>query len=228
VSTEDAEALRALLQNKEENMEKYIQGFTYKTIGTNGKPTIRFNIGEISAETKQQIGGVNLDVLNQKAYNLAIDETTQTNLRDLPQNTGNYIYGAMLRGETIKSDPIIAASGFDFELVPSEKGLNANPSSVHLTLNYRRRVNKKDESGKLITTVEPVVIEQDFNLRGADNIKTPDEIVNYMYELYYNSLLQNRNAQQEYQKSLQTGVTGQVVKTKEQMLKEAGLDPSKF
>ena len=236
VKDETADALRALLKNKEENMAQFVQGFTYKTMGTNAKPTISFNIGEISAETKQQIAGVNLDKLNAGEYNLVItDETTVTNLRNLPQNTGNYIYGQLLQGKKIVSDPIISASGFDFELVPNVMGKDADPSSAHLKLTYHKRVNEKDKAGQLVTSIKEIPVEVDFNLKSGENRKTPDEIVNYIYTKYYEVMLANRNTQQEYQKAVESGLvtnpkTGApaVILTKDEMLRAAGLDPKNY
>lgn len=236
VDDETAEALRALLKNKEGNMEKYVQGFTYKTMGVNAKPTISFNIGEISAETKQTISNVALSKLNAGEYSLAIDESTMTNLRTLPQNTGNYIYGQMLQGKKIVSDPMMSASGFDFTLVPDVMGEGADPKSVHLTLNYRKRVNEKDQkTGQLTTKVKEIPVEVDFNLKAGENRKTPDEIVNYIYKLYYDVMIANRNTQQEYERAKEAGIitdpnTGQPAKivTKDEMFKQLGIDPTTF
>jgi len=232
---EIANALKMLFQNKEDNMEKYVQGFTYKSLGVNGKPTISFNLGEISAETKQEIGNVALNKLNQQIYQLEIDESTMTNLRDLPKNTGNYIYGAILQGNKLVSDPIIAASGFDFEIIPNKMGKDAEPSSAHLTLNYRKRVNEKNKAGELITRMEPVKVEVDFSLRAGDNRKTPDEIVNYIYKLYYDSMVKNSTTLKEYQTAITSGTvtnpkTGQPIQTvtKDEMFKKAGINPNTY
>jgi hypothetical protein len=204
-------ALRALLQNKEENVEKYIQGFTYKTLGIGGKQTISFNIGEISAETKQQIGGVNLDQLNQQQYSLVISPTsTGPTLTSLPNSTGMYVYQNLLRGKPMKCDPVIAASGFDFTLTPNKDGsAGANgevntPTVVTLNLKYNVRENVTDPKNKQLTSVIKQKSQDiDIPLVGA-NSKSPDEIVNYLYERYYELMVANRNTQQQYQQYLES------------------------
>jgi len=204
-------ALRALLQNKEENVEKYIQGFTYKTLGVGGKQTISFNIGEISAETKQQIGGVNLDQLNQQQYSLVISSTaTGPTLTSLPNSTGMYVYQNLLRGKPMKCDPVIAASGFDFTATPNTDGtVGANgeanpPTAVTVNLKYNVRENVTDPKTKQLTSVTKQKSQDiDIPLVGP-NSKSPDEIINYLYEKYYELMVSNRNTQQQYQQYLES------------------------
>ena len=215
VDAETMGALRALIQNKEENAEKYLQGFTYKTLGVEGKPTISFNIGEISSETKQQIGNVNLDKLNQQQYSIAILPTaTGPTLTSLPNNTGMYVYQNLLRGKPMHSDPIISASGFDFTLTPNTDGSTGaggqvnTPTRVTLNLKYNIRENNTDpKTNQLTSTVKSKASDIDFDLAGP-NSKSPDEIVNYLYQLYYQTMVQNRDNQQQYQKFLQSNPNG--------------------
>lgn len=207
-------ALRALLQNKEQNAEKYLQGFTYKTLGLEGKPTISFNIGEISSETKQQIAGVDLDVLNKGTYSLVISpEATGPTLTGLPNNTGMYIYQNLLRGKPMKSDPIISASGFEFNLIPNTDGSTSatgqanTPTKVTVNLKYNIRENSIDPVTKgLVTKIVPKTQDVDIPLEGP-NAKSPDEIVSYLYNLYYQTMLNNRNLQQQYEQHLKSNPT---------------------
>lgn len=211
VDPKTMEALRALLQNKEENIEKYIQGFTYKTLGVDGKQTISFNIGEISAETKQQITGVNLDELNKQQYNLVISPTaTGPTLTSLPNSTGMYVYQNLLRGKPMTCDPIIAASGFNFTLTPNTDGSSGangqinTPTVVTVNLKYNVRENITDPTTKqLKSVIKQKSQDVDIPLVGA-NSKSPDEIVNYLYELYYKTMVNNRNTQQQYQQYLES------------------------
>jgi hypothetical protein len=211
LDTETIAALKALLQNKEENVEKYIQGFTYKTLGIGGKQTISFNIGEISAETKQQIAGVNLDQLNQQEYSLVISPTaTGPTLTSLPNSTGMYVYQNLLRGTPMKCDPVIAASGFDFTATPNTDGsVGANgeantPTAVTVNLKYNVRENVTDPKTKQLTSVVKQKSQDiDIPLVGP-NSKSPDEIINYLYEKYYELMVANRNTQQQYQQYLES------------------------
>jgi hypothetical protein len=214
LDTETMGALRALLQNKEENAEKYVQGVTYKTIGVNGKPTISFNLGEIASETKQQIGGVNLDVLNQQEYSLAILPTaTGPTLTDLPNSSGMYVYQNLLRGKPMKADPIIAASGFDFTITPNHDGTaGANgqsnvPTAVTVNLSYNVRENVTDpQTKKVVSKVTTKTKDIDIPLTG-DKSKSPDEIVNYLYSLYQEVAVSNRTLEQQYEEYLRTNPT---------------------
>ena len=218
VDTKTMEALRALLQNKEENVEKYIQGFTYKTLGIDGKQTLSFNIGEISSETKQQIGGVNLDQLNQQQYSLVISPAaTGPTLTTLPNSTGMYVYQNLLRGKPMKCDPVIAASGFDFSITPNSDGsTGANgqtntPTAVTLNLKYNVRENITDPTTKqLKSVIKQKSQDIDIPLVG-NNSKSPDEIVNYLYQLYYETMVGNRNTQQQYQQYLESPSNGSSV-----------------
>ena len=211
VDTKTMEALRALLRNKEENAEKYIQGFTYKTLGIDGKQTISFNIGEISAETKQEISGVNLDALNKQEYSLVISPTaTGPTLTSLPNSTGMYVYQNLLRGVPMKCDPVIAASGFDFTATPNTDGtVGANgqantPTAVTVNIKYNVRENVTDPKTKQLTSVIKQKSQDiDIPLVGP-NSKSPDEIVNYLYEKYYELMVTNRNTQQQYQQYLES------------------------
>jgi hypothetical protein len=201
--TKQIEAVRTLLKN-EKNMEEYTTA-EYIPQGINGKKTVRVTLSKpLSAETKEQIGGVNLNELG-TTFNVVLkDNTAGTVLDKLPYNTGFQIYDALTRGQEIKSDSILNAAGFSYTITPNTTGVDATPEYVTVDLKYKVRTNKKDpQTGQLVTGVEEKSYLSKINLIG-NNAKSPDEIVQTLQQLYYNNMQQNRAVQMEYQNFMNT------------------------
>lgn len=200
VDTDVQAKIRQLIKDKEENAEKYIQGFTYKTLtDVNGQPAVEFTIQGTDDDSKAIAG----------TYNVILNKEYAGILRDLPQNTGNYIYGGLLRGKIIKSDPVIEASGFSFELVPDAvsdpSNINPEPKKVYVNIKYRLRKNEKDATtGQLKSVVEEKVRSDTFDLVDGPNKKTPDELMNYIYGLYSEMLNANYKTNQEYMNAIKS------------------------
>jgi hypothetical protein len=117
----------------------------------------------------------------------------------------------------MKCDPIIAASGFDFSITPNSDGsTGANgqtntPTAVTLNLKYNVRENITDPTTKqLKSVIKQKSQDIDIPLVG-NNSKSPDEIVNYLYQLYYETMVGNRNTQQQYQQYLESPSNGSSV-----------------
>jgi hypothetical protein len=205
VSAETAGALRLLLKD-EGNMENYLglSGVSYIAQGVKGKRTIRLYMGKPTKESDvEEIGGVPLKKLSGKFDIVLNDGPTAPELDNLPNNTGFQIHQSLARGKVFKSDALIEASGMKFRLTPnvlsSEGGVDEEPSYVTMDLEYILRENKKDpETGNLTTELKTVKKAYKFNLKG-ENAKSPDEMVNYLYGLYYQTMLENRARQQEFQ-----------------------------
>jgi hypothetical protein len=203
LAADKIEAVRALLKN-EKNMEEYTTA-EYIPQGINGKRTVRVTLSKpLSAETKEQIGGINLNELG-TTFNVVLkDNTVGTVLDQLPNNTGFQIYDAITRGKEIKSDPILDAAGFKYTITPNTTGIDATPEYVTVDLKYKIRTNKKDpQTGQLVTGVEEKSYLSRINLMGQ-NAKSPDEIVQTLQQLYYNNMQQNRAVQLEYQNFINT------------------------
>jgi hypothetical protein len=203
LSADKIEAVRTLLKN-EKNMEEYTTA-EYIPQGINGKRTVRVTLSKpLSAETKEQIGNINLNDLG-TTFNVVLkDNTAGTILDKLPNNTGFQIYDAITRGQEIKSDPILDAAGFKYTITPNTTGVDATPEYVTVDLKYNVRTNKKDpQTGQLVSGVEQKSYLSKINLMGA-NAKSPDEIVQTLQELYYSNMMQNRNVQLEYQNFINT------------------------
>jgi hypothetical protein len=194
--------IRALLKS-EKNMEDFISA-EYIPQGVNGQRTLRLYFNKpMSDEAKTTIGTTNLAGISGQTFDVVIkDGATAPALDNLPNSTGYQVYDMLARGKVFKSDEVINASGFKFSITPnkltSEGSADERPEYVTVDLEYNLRVNKKDESGKIVSTVEPKTVSDKFNLSGT-GAKSPDEIVGYLYKLYYDNLLQNRSAQEEYE-----------------------------
>jgi hypothetical protein len=226
LDTKTMDAIRALLKS-EKNMEEYI-GAEYIPQGVNGKRTLRIVFSKpISEESKAAIGNVNLSSISGQTFNIVLkDGTTAPALDALPNSTGYQVYDMIARGKVFKSDPVIEASGFKFAITPnvitSEGTADEQPSYVTVDLEFNNRVNEKDpKSGQMLTTVKPQKISQVIQLTGS-TAKSPDEIVEYLYGLYYQNMLDNRNRQQEFQNYIKTNQSGSRADFNEQ-LKALGL-----
>lgn len=194
-------ALRQLLGQKEKDAEKLVQGFKYKTQGVDGKPTLFFSLGAVSSETNDQVGGINLSSLNQKSFSLVISPTAAegTELANLPTNTGMQVYQNILRGKPMTSDPIFSAAGFNFSLTPND---NENPTNVRLALKYNLAVNERDpQTGAIKNVIKSNEDNRTIELVGP-KAKSPDEIVDYLYGLFKESMELNRQRQLEYEAAI--------------------------
>jgi hypothetical protein len=212
-----AEKLRGLLSD-EQGMEKYVGKFTYKTQGVDGQPTLQFTIKDQPSETK----GFDIDDIKTRTFNIKIQPTAASpDLNDLPNSTGMYIYGKLLRGEPIKSDPILAASGFDYELTP-DADPSGNTQGVHLDLKYNLRVNSVDAQGHPKTELKPMTEHRFFNMLQGENRKNPDEIMSYLDSLYLEIMDANGNKENEYQTAVKTN-PNVVTYNKSDYFKEKGI-----
>lgn len=194
--------IRALLSS-ESNMDKFVSA-EYIPQGVNGQRTLRLAFSAaMSDDAKTSIGETNLANISGKTFDVVIkDGALAPALDNLPNSIGYQVYDMLARGKAFKSDDIISASGFKFIITPnkltSEGAPDERPEYVTVDLQYNLRVNKKDASGKIVSVVEPKKVSDKFNLSGT-GAKSPDEIVGYLYKLYYDNLLQNRSAQEEYE-----------------------------
>lgn len=197
-----AKDIRALLSS-EANMDKFVTA-EYIPQGVNGQRTLRLAFSAaMSDDAKTSIGETNLASISGQTFDVVIkDGALAPALDNLPNSTGYQVYDMIARGKQFKSDAVIGASGFKFNITPnkltSEGAPDEKPEYVTVDLEYNLRVNKKDASGKIVSVVEPKKVSDKFNLEGP-GAKSPDEIVGYLYKLYYDNLLQNRQSQEEYE-----------------------------
>ena len=179
-------------------MEKYIQGFKYKTLtDQQGRPAIQFSILGTDDSSKEVAG----------TYNIVLNEQLDGQLRDLPQNTGHYIFGEILRGHMIKSDPILSASGFSWEIVPdklADGNKDASPTYATVTIKYKLASNTPDGKGGMIHELKDYTVEKKIDLIEGPNRKSPDELVNYMYQLFQDNMMTNKQKLDEHQAYLKS------------------------
>lgn len=209
-------AIKGALKGKESEMEKFLESFTYTTVGSEKfgtKPYISFRFKAIPGQSELKVGDQLLTDLAAKGeFILAINESSNApNLQKLPRNTGFYVYQSLLDGKQIKSDPLMERTGFTYALTPNRDGTNPNdpPTSVRLNLKFMERQNKEvvdpatGQKTLKSELVEVVREDIDFPFTG-ENSKTPDEIVLEMKRLYQEVLNNNKRLQDEYTNWLKT------------------------
>lgn len=205
LSAEDITKIQGLLMD-ETRMETYVGSYKYLSQGIKGRPTIRFSITDQPSESATN--GVDLSKLKTQTINLSILPTaTSPDLKDLPTNSGAYVHDKILRGQKYQIDSLISASGFDAVLQPMD---NTNPDQVKSTLKYQVRVNKKNEKGQLISTMEDKEYSEMFNLKGT-NAKNPDEMVEYVFGQYFRNLAENYRLHKQYMEAQKAAPAPQTI-----------------
>lgn len=154
-------------------LDELMSSVQYHTKGINGKVNIEPVIKPLSEVNKTVIGNsVDLNALAGKTIRIEVSPTaTGTTLSTLPSSQGFYIYGKLLRGEAIKSDPILEATGHKFEITPND---NENPTAANIYL--RRKVLKPNGTYEFVETREVA------DLSGSA-AKSPDELYNFIMQL---------------------------------------------
>ncbi len=188
--TNKIDAITAIGSLGEKELEKYFSAVKYKTVGINGTPSVQLTLSPEKSNSKEKIAGTNISDLGDiKTIEIPIAPNAQgSTLNSLPKNEGSYIYQSILRGKTMKSDPIMTAAGFDYTIQPDD---TRNPTKAYVTIN-RKLFNK--DTGKYET--KPTTGTIDFF--GA-NKKTPDELVGELYNMFQVHLTENKVNQAQYQ-----------------------------
>jgi hypothetical protein len=230
----EQEAIRKF-KRKEKDAEQYFGGFTYSTTGGGliaGRTNISIDFGPITDGSKIVLGSEKLTDLAGKKFIFAINEggsNLAMNLKDLPRNSGYYIYQSLLRGKTFKSDEMMNATGFNFTLTPDKDGSTSEsiPDNVRLNLKYKVRITEIDPVTKEMKTrlEDREVTDKVFNLRE----KTPDEIIFEIQKIYFDNLQANFNEQQKYenylkQRQKQQPGTGASVISKDAFFTQHGIN----
>ena len=211
----EANKIKALttLLSSEKNVEKFTS-IEYIPQGVDGKRTVRLYFKEpTSEEDKKIIANEDLNsIFNMGKIEVVLNDNTQTPfINALPNNTGYQVFDILSRGRVFKSDPVLAASGFDYTITPnvlsSDGRPNETPTYVTVNLKFNERINEKDpKTGLLTTKVKPMDISKTIDLAGP-NAKSPDEIVNYLNQLYIDNMLKNKIKMDEYTEFLKTNPT---------------------
>ena len=190
-------AINTLLKS-EKNIEEYTSA-EYIPDGKDGKKTLRITLSKVRDDEGKdgKIADVNIADLKTQ-YNYTLKENTSTYLDKLYKSASFQIFEGILKGEEFKSDPMLEAAGYKFSIIPNAKGAGANPSFVTIDVKYKARVNKKDpQTGELTSNIEDKSYLSRISLTG-DTAKSPDEIVNAMYDVLYNNISENNRLEKEY------------------------------
>jgi hypothetical protein len=201
VSDDHILAINTLLKN-EKNIEEYVTA-EYLPDAKNGK-TLRITLSKVRDDEGKdgKIAGVNIADLKTQ-YNFALKENTGTYLDNLYRSPNFQVFQNILRGEEFKTDPMLKAAGFEASITPNVKGSGANPTFVTVTTNYKERVNEIDKNtGKLVSYLKDKSDSFKLNLVG-DRAKSPDEIVNSLYDGLYRQLQMNYELEKQYNQYLE-------------------------
>jgi hypothetical protein len=129
-------------------------------------------------------------------------------VKNLQTNDGIYLYGKLLRGESIKSDPILEGSGFRYSVTP---GGSANAPYAHLSV--ERKVKNQDGEWVWKSIELPNNGIVDFT---GPNRKNPDEIMglinNQFIPMHRQQHLQTLTAEAEQSKKEVADAQGNPVK----------------
>lgn len=195
-------AIMNMLQNKEEDAETYVKGFSYVPIDgrVQGAPSITFTLGAIAGQSELESAGIKLTDLSKTKFVLQIKDTERTgkNLKDLPKNSGFYMYEPLLRGKQIKSDDMLRTLGYEYTITPDFDGSNPNESvsTARASLTYLVRTNTVDPNTKQFKSEVTSKKMDDivFDLRSM----TPDEIVNGLLKTIADQVEENRILKKQY------------------------------
>jgi hypothetical protein len=222
VSDKHVKAINTLLKS-EKNMEEYVTA-SYIPDGKDGKKTVRITLSKVQSDDgKDTIEGVKISELPTTLV-YTLKENTGTDIDKLAKSPSFQTYDALLRGQELKSDPILKAAGFEYAITPNLTGPGANPTFVTVDLKYKTRVNKKDpQTGELRSELEQKSYLSRINLTG-ENAKGADEIIATVYDLLFRNMAENQRLQEEYKQYLKsTNASGGNTWDPKAALQQAGL-----
>jgi hypothetical protein len=196
-SPELDKAVLHLLDQGETSMEKFISAIHIDTTGPHGNPMVEFSVVPVKDSDKTDVtDDVQLKELAKKGK-IAIELNPNASgalTRSIRFNSGFYMFGDLLKGKEMRSDPVLEAAGFKFSVLPDDA---KNPTSATITM---ERTVFDDKTGQNKPLKKWKSDPIDFSNR------TPDEIMGYIYQ-YLNSHLQENEAANERYEANQTGNT---------------------
>jgi hypothetical protein len=191
VPPSDRANMRNLLMNKEKNVEKYVSGYQFETIGADGNPTISFTLTPQSSEDESVAAFANKRVRIQVKPN-----AEGPTMSGLPNPASQFMFGKLLRGESVKSDPLMESTGFNYTVQPDN---TEDPNYVIVEGSYMKRNIYDKLTGKLTNTMVKTPIQLKINLKGS-NAQSPDVIINTLNSMFIDNLNANEKAQEEYER----------------------------
>jgi hypothetical protein len=184
-------AIMRVMRLGERDLKDYVSTALIKTVGVNGRPSLELVLQPSKSSDKTQINEEDwkkLSGLSNIELELNPDASGET-LRKIRYNSGMYVYGSLLRGKALKADPMMAAAGFGFDIVPNDPN---NPTGAIVEV---KRKEFQNGSYKDVTS------RYNFDFSRI----TPDELVNNMYSFATQQFDKNQKAQQYYQQQLGQG-----------------------
>jgi hypothetical protein len=194
------ESIMKLMSQGEGTLKDYASAALLKT-GGSGRPRLEVVLQPVTSTDKTRVLSKELTELANKktiAFELNPDATGDT-LRKLRFNSGMYVFGSLLRGVPMSSDPILKAAGFSFDITPDDPN---NPTKAIVDVHAKEFVNG---------AYRPLLRSKKYSFSEM----TPDELVHNFYGFFFQQL-KNMVAQQVYQ--AQVGQTGQSLRTPQEIL----------
>lgn len=169
----------------EKDLEKYFSSIEYNT----ATKTVKLRMPPLKTSDKTEVMGMDLNKLADKEIEISLSpNATGPTINSLPKNEGNYIYSSLLRGKAMKSDPMMSAANFSYEIVPDN---TSNPTKAYVNIT-RKKYNSK--SGKYEDVTIPTTTIDFY----GTNKKTPDELVNELNSMFMLHLNENKTNEQLY------------------------------
>lgn len=181
-------AVMRVMKLGERDLKDYVSSALIKTVGASGRPSLEVVMQPVKSSDKTNINEEDLKKLaglDTIEFELNPDASGET-LRKIRYNSGMYVYGSLLRGKPLAADPMLAAAGFSFDIVPNDPN---NPTRAIVEVK-----RKEFQNG----TYKDVMSRYDFDFSRI----TPDELVNNMYSFAAQQFDKNQKAQQYYQQQL--------------------------
>lgn len=190
-------AIVEAMQLRDDQIEDVISTVKLRTRGVKGRPSLQLVFKPSTKKEEnltpiEQLAGQTIEVdLNPNASG----ET----LRRIRYNSGNYVYGRLMRGKEVKSDPILEAAHISFRIIPNDP---SRPSGAIVEMHA-----KDFQNGKYVDIGE---VRDEFSWTQF----TPDEVVAKAHELAYKQYLKNLQARKTfYQRN--GGIAGTLVSPKD-------------
>lgn len=198
LNTNDQSLLRNLFTSKRKNIENYVQGFTFETIGVEGKPTISFSITSVAKS--DEVGDTKLSAYEGRKFRLQLSPNAEGPImQGLPSPSSQFVFSKLLRGESLEADPIMKAAGFEYTIDPD----NVNsPSKLFVNGSFNRR-SIVNQNGELKMKIDKVPIANvSYDLTGTLG-KSPDQIMNNIMTTFLSVIKENADVVKTFNKMLE-------------------------
>jgi hypothetical protein len=184
-------AILNLMSQGGDTLKDYFSTAFIKPLGVNGRPTLQVLLQPVKDSDKTGVVGTALKTLaGYGKIELELSpETSGETLNKIRYNPGIYVFGSILRGQSVKSDSILKAAGYSFNVVPDNPD---HPSVAIVDMGW-----KEFDNGKYL----PKNVRTEVNLRDT----TPDKLMHDLYAAIGNQLIKNQQAHQVYQQQLGQG-----------------------